>query len=1181
MRSISLTLTFLLCTILFPTNALILNDLVPMAIRFTPSSTSGAEAAIAVVTGSTVSMCTLDWDARRANPASTPMYRDLIDASPHCRKDDIVYVPWTELEADYEQRGCGDSSSSSGNGSRNSGNDGCVPRGGVFHQSRCGSTLIANLLASLPGALCYSESGPVLSLLTSLELVDLPDEARIRFLRVLMAAFGRPVAAARAAGKDIPPTAGVYLKFQSRLALQLPTWRAAFPAVPWAFVYRNGTEILASNFRGAKPPVAEGATLDRNEAGVKGVPCMSSSLSPAVLHLLGERNIASGRLRSPEDICSAYSGVMALAALDAGGKARDAALGAAAVENPPTSRDLSSGKVWAELIATSDGRLSATGASGGIGQGVMIDYATLPESAFSLIFTHFGLTETPDLVERLHVVSKVYSKKRTTVIGDNIDSVRAKFPQMNKHAATNIDGDFTGDTEEKLDFSWSSLRAATARYMEPSYRRLLSFNVPKGVNVAAENVKVPPESDTRTAAPLSETATLPFLSSNTAAATFPGISVIAGAEKNLLPLGGGYPAMFPLNVMLRAWNPDVTLPPSTYGAFSSLRVFNFSVPLERELATKYRRAEVPFVIRGVPTLDKAVTRWADDETLVSDMGKDRKFLTEISDNQHFMYFNKQRAKKIKDFVLPTREGEISVSEWLLEAKASLDIIRSAEHKVLGLHHQLPIIGNNSGHVTELLARGLGPLPLTPWAPMPYMIRPLRDMNYMRASTTSSSSYKNEKNAFILDTMQAFTDSPESVDEYPFFIIDPKQQRGIHCRFGMAGIIAEPHTDAGRNFISMQRGHKRYILAPPFDCDKLGIARDGPIARHSEIDWSSEAGIADLAAKKGLATEVIINPGDALYVPAGWFHYIISLDTNIQCNSRSGTPALWEKELEACSVAPPISEALGERTDLNAMDLQPSRALHLDTWRKLWPIGALEGLAPELAPPPPPPLKQIIPISMVMSVPVPKGEVAQTTTTSQAQAQTQAPPLIISPPAPLTPLLPFVPPSASASKPGLDEPIVNAPIALPITAWIGTGTGTLPSAFTTTAAAATTTTTVTSKSSLGGGGGGRSGSLLTWIVVSVSIIVGAAALCVRYLVVVSSRGGSGVLPSVAMSKLRSSTATSSPRTRTKVVDVARDMLSSGWRKRVYAGGQGPVVLAELIRTTTNNNTQSTPTGVGLV
>ena len=38
-----------------------------------------------------------------------------------------------------------------------------------------------------------------------------------------------------------------------------------------------------------------------------------------------------------------------------------------------------------------------------------------------------------------------------------------------------------------------------------------------------------------------------------------------------------------------------------------------------------------------------------------------------------------------------------------------------------------------------------------------------------------------------------------------------------------------------------------------------------------------------------APQVVLNAGDILYLPAWWFHYIISLETTIQCNTRSGSP----------------------------------------------------------------------------------------------------------------------------------------------------------------------------------------------------------------------------------------------------------------------------------------------------
>jgi hypothetical protein len=47
-----------------------------------------------------------------------------------------------------------------------------------------------------------------------------------------------------------------------------------------------------------------------------------------------------------------------------------------------------------------------------------------------------------------------------------------------------------------------------------------------------------------------------------------------------------------------------------------------------------------------------------------------------------------------------------------------------------------------------------------------------------------------------------------------------------------------------------------------------------------------------------ATEVVISMGDVLYLPAYWFHFIVSLDAGVQCSSRSGDS---ENPIDAASI----------------------------------------------------------------------------------------------------------------------------------------------------------------------------------------------------------------------------------------------------------------------------------------
>ena len=145
------------------------------------------------------------------------------------------------------------------------------------------------------------------------------------------------------------------------------------------------------------------------------------------------------------------------------------------------------------------------------------------------------------------------------------------------------------------------------------------------------------------------------------------------------------------------------------------------------------------------------------------------------------------------------------------------------------------------------------------------------------------------------------------DELPFFqpkpslmIIEPREQRGIHCRFGMRNVIAEAHFDGSRNAAVQLGGLRRWILAHPSHCENLHMyPKSHPSGRHSEVDWS-EPNIEKFPKfAKVMANEVILQPGDYLYVPTYWLHYIVSINVNYQCNTRSGRSDHYDKDIEKC------------------------------------------------------------------------------------------------------------------------------------------------------------------------------------------------------------------------------------------------------------------------------------------
>jgi len=117
---------------------------------------------------------------------------------------------------------------------------------------------------------------------------------------------------------------------------------------------------------------------------------------------------------------------------------------------------------------------------------------------------------------------------------------------------------------------------------------------------------------------------------------------------------------------------------------------------------------------------------------------------------------------------------------------------------------------------------------------------------------------------------------------------------------MKGVIAENHFDGTRNAIVLLGGQRRYILSHPNQCEKLALyPRGHPSARHSAVDWSNPDLDAFPEFGEAKANEVVLEAGHVLYLPTTWFHFIISLDINFQCNTRSGITDDYERYMNEC------------------------------------------------------------------------------------------------------------------------------------------------------------------------------------------------------------------------------------------------------------------------------------------
>ncbi len=116
--------------------------------------------------------------------------------------------------------------------------DSLAPSGFIFHMSRCGSTLAAQMLAALPDSIVISEAAPLDAVVQLAR--GLPEDDAARALRAMVGAFGR-----KRSGRE----RRYVVKLDCWHTLALPLFRRAFPEVPWVFLYRDPVEVLVSQMR--------------------------------------------------------------------------------------------------------------------------------------------------------------------------------------------------------------------------------------------------------------------------------------------------------------------------------------------------------------------------------------------------------------------------------------------------------------------------------------------------------------------------------------------------------------------------------------------------------------------------------------------------------------------------------------------------------------------------------------------------------------------------------------------------------------------------------------------------------------------------------------------------------------------------------------------------------------------
>jgi hypothetical protein len=297
-----------------------------------------------------------------------------------------------------------------------------------------------------------------------------------------------------------------------------------------------------------------------------------------------------------------------------------------------------------------------------------------------------------------------------------------------------------------------------------------------------------------------------------------------------------YPMEWSLLSLLDNWNPNDTT--NRPGIYQGLCRFDYKTELHK--AERYRESEKPFILRDDPQVLQVAERWSQPGYLSDILGHE-KYHTEYSKSNHLMYFNGKVRKRDKNWEPPITNIEMTYDEWIEKAT-----------------------------------------------------QPLEDMGPDKPHWYFRLNGKATTGSFVFEELPFFKPKKN------FYIVNEERTRGINCRFGMNGNIAEAHYDGSRNFVMLFGGERRYILSHPKNCDKLGLYKPPhPSSRHSALDWSNPDLEQFPEFSEAKANEVVLQAGDVLYLPTYWFHFIVSLELNWQCNARSGKSAHYDQHITEC------------------------------------------------------------------------------------------------------------------------------------------------------------------------------------------------------------------------------------------------------------------------------------------
>jgi len=109
------------------------------------------------------------------------------------------------------------------------------------------------------------------------------------------------------------------------------------------------------------------------------------------------------------------------------------------------------------------------------------------------------------------------------------------------------------------------------------------------------------------------------------------------------------------------------------------------------------------------------------------------------------------------------------------------------------------------------------------------------------------------------------------------LFEPPTPGATSLWIGPAGTITPLHHDTTNILFAQLHGRKRIELVSP---QETALLLDPVHGYYSPVDLDGLAAAPHPALRELHVRQVVMGPGDALYIPAGWWHRVTSLDVSI-------------------------------------------------------------------------------------------------------------------------------------------------------------------------------------------------------------------------------------------------------------------------------------------------------------